>query len=173
VEQRTTAVASWYFDLDGLRSYASEQRRHQTVPAPLVFALTEVLQLAREQSMSYREGRHRNRRDALVAALETLELEVLSDPGHRLPSVTVVRIPDGVDGERVRKGLLNPFRIDIGGGLGRWENSVWRIGMLSHSAQPSFIVAFVSAFEILLASEGYPIPSPGAAVRAAVKALEP
>jgi alanine-glyoxylate transaminase / serine-glyoxylate transaminase / serine-pyruvate transaminase len=173
IEQRRTPVAGWYLELEGLRSLASDERRHQTLPAPLVFALTEVLQLAHEQSMEYREGRHRNRSDALVAALEALGLEVLADPEHRLPSVTVVRVPDGVDGERVRKGLLAPFRIDIGGGLGAWKNQVWRIGILSHSAQPSFLVQFVSLLEILLEREGYPIPDPGRAVRVVVDALEP
>jgi alanine-glyoxylate transaminase/serine-glyoxylate transaminase/serine-pyruvate transaminase len=132
-----------------------------------------VLQLAYEQQMEYREGRHRNRRDALVAALETLGLKVLGEPEHRLPSVTVVQVPVGVDGARVRDRLLLPFRIDIGGGVGRWRDRVWRIGIMSHSAQPSFLVQFVAVLEALLAEEGYAIPDPGAAVRAAVAKLEP
>lgn len=173
VSRRATPVSSWYFELEGLRSFAADDRRHQTLPAPLVFALTEVLQLADEQSMDYREERHRNRRDALVGALEILGLEVVGDPAHRLPSVTVVRVPEGVDGGRVRQRLLAPFRIDIGGGLGQWSDSVWRIGILSHSAQPSFLVQFVSLLEILLEEEGYAIPSPGKAVRALVAALDP
>lgn len=173
VESRATPAASWYFELGGLRRFAGDDRRHQTLPAPLVFALTEVLQLADEQSMDYREARHRNRRDALVAALETLGLEVMGDPAHRLPSVTVVRVPEGVDGDRVRQRLLAPFRIDIGGGIGRWKDDVWRIGILSHSAQPSFLVQFVSLLEILLEEEGYAIPSPGEAVRRMVAALDP
>ncbi|HBY97727.1 MAG TPA: alanine--glyoxylate aminotransferase [Chloroflexi bacterium] len=173
VEERQTPVRSWYFDLAGLRSYASDERRHQTVPAPLIYALTEMLELAYEQSMAYREGRHRNRRDALVAALEVLGLEILASPKTRLPSVTVVRVPEGIDGERVRHGLLRPFRIDIGGGLGRWKGRVWRVGIQSHSAQPSYLVQFVSVFEYLLAQQGYPIPRPGAAVQAVIAALEP
>lgn len=171
--ERTVAPRSWYFDLDGLRSFADEDRRHQTLPAPLIFALTEVLQLAHEQSMEYREGRHRNRRDALVAALEELGLEVLGEPQHRLPSVTVVRVPEQVDGDRIRARLLAPFRIDIGGGVGQWEGAVWRIGILSHSAQPSFLVQFISLLEILLEDEGYPIPHPGEAVRVVVRTLDP
>jgi len=173
VSGRASPVSSWYFELEGLRSFAADDRRHQTLPAPLVFALTEVLQLADEQSMDYREGRHRNRRDALVGALETLGLEVVGDPAHRLPSVTVVRVPEGVEGRRVRQRLLAPFRIDIGGGLGQWSDSVWRIGILSHSAQPSFLVQFVSLLEILLEEEGYEIPAPGQAVRTLVAALDP
>ncbi len=172
-EQRKQPVASYYFDLAGLRAFATDDRHHQTSPSPLVYALTEVLQLAYEQQMEYREGRHRNRRDALVAALETMGLKVLGEPEHRLPAVTVVEVPVGVDGGRVRDRLLRPFRIDIGGGVGRWRDRVWRIGIMSHSAQPSFLVQFVAVLETILAEEGYAIPRPGAAVRAAVAKLEP
>jgi alanine-glyoxylate transaminase/serine-glyoxylate transaminase/serine-pyruvate transaminase len=172
-EQRKQPVSSYYFDLAGLREFASDDRHHQTSPAPIVYALTEVLQLAYEQQMEYREGRHRNRRDALVAALETLGLKVLGDPEHRLPAVTVVEVPAGVDGSRVREKLLRPYRIDIGGGVGRWRDKVWRIGIMSHSAQPSFLIQFIAVLEALLAEEGYAIPRPGAAVRAAVAKLEP
>lgn len=172
IEGRGVPVRSWVFELDGLRSVALDERRHQTLPAPLIFALVEVLQLAREQSMDYREGRHRNRRDALVAALETLGLEVLADPAVRLPSVTVVRVPDGVDGGRIRQRLLSSFRIDIGGGLGEWKDDVWRIGILSHSAQPAFLVQFISILEVLLAEEGYNVVAPGGAARKAIDVLE-
>lgn len=173
VAQRRRAPASYYFDLAGLRRYASDERSHQTLPAPLVYALTEVLQLAHEQTMEYREKRHRNRRDALVAALETLGLQVLGEPEHRLPSVTVAAVPEGIDGRRVREGLLHPFRVDIGGGLGAWRDRIWRIGIMSHSAQPSYLVQFVALLEALLADQGYLIPQPGAAVRAAIGKLEP
>lgn len=173
VDARTSTPRSWYLDLDGLRAFASDERRHQTFPAPLLFALTEVLQLAQEQSMEYRERRHRNRRDALVAALTALGLEVLVNPAHRLPSVTVARVPTGVDGARVRERLVRSFRIDIGSGLGAWGNDVWRIGVMSHSAQPSFIISLISALEFLLGQEGYSIPRPGAAVEIAIETFEP
>jgi alanine-glyoxylate transaminase/serine-glyoxylate transaminase/serine-pyruvate transaminase len=171
-DKRQTPVRSWYLELGGLRSFSSDGRRHQTLPAPLVYALTEMLQLAYEQGMEYREERQRNRRDALVAALETLGLEILAAPEVRLPSVTVVRVPAGVDGERVRTGLLSPYRMDIGSGLGTLRGKVWRIGVQSHSAQPGFFVQLISVLEYLLAQEGYAVPQPGAAVRKLIEMME-
>lgn len=171
-DKRQTPVRSWYLELGGLRSFSSDVRRHQTLPGPLVYALTEMLQLAYEQGMEYREERQRNRRDALVAALETLGLEILAAPEVRLPSVTVVRVPAGVDGERVRTGLLSPYRMDIGSGLGSLRGKVWRIGVQSHSAQPGFFVQLISVLEYLLAQEGYAVPQPGAAVRKLIEMME-
>jgi alanine-glyoxylate transaminase/serine-glyoxylate transaminase/serine-pyruvate transaminase len=132
-----------------------------------------VLELAYEQGMDYREARHRNRQAALIAALETLRLRVRSSPEHRLPSVTVVEVPAEIHGERVRDELRRQYRIDIAAGLGPWADKVWRVGMQSHSAQPAYIAQFVSVLEALLANEGYPVPEPGAAVQAALRALDP
>jgi len=173
VERRRTPVASWYFELDGLRSFKREDRRHQTLPAPLVYALVEVLELAYEQRMEYRESRHRNRQAALIAALEELGLRVRASAEHRLPSVTVVEVPAGVDGERIRTDLRRLYRLDVGTGLGRWASEVWRIGLQSHSAQPGYIAQLVSALEVLLGESGYDVPRSGAAVRRALEALDP
>jgi alanine-glyoxylate transaminase/serine-glyoxylate transaminase/serine-pyruvate transaminase len=173
VERRSSPVHSWYFDLEGLRSFDGADPRHQTLPGPLVYALTEVLELAYEQGMEYRESRHWNRQAALAAALETLGLTIRSDPDHRLPSVLVVEVPEGVDGDRAREDLRRLYRIDVGAGLGRWAGEVWRIGLQSHSAQPGYIAQLVTVLEVVLAGEDYPVPAPGAAVEAALSALDP
>jgi alanine-glyoxylate transaminase / serine-glyoxylate transaminase / serine-pyruvate transaminase len=173
VESRERPVTSWYFELEGLRSFEHDERRHQTVPSPLVYALTEMLELAYEQGMEYRESRHHNRHAALVAALETLGLEIRSLPDHRLPSVVVVEVPTGIDAEQIRNDLRRLYRIDVAGGVGRWAGEVWRVGILSHSAQPSYLVQFVSVLEVLLAAEGHPVREPGAAVKTLIEALDP
>jgi alanine-glyoxylate transaminase/serine-glyoxylate transaminase/serine-pyruvate transaminase len=172
IEERRSPVSSLYFDIDGMLGSNTQARPYQTMPAPILYALTEVLQLAYEQGMDYRERRHRNRRDALVAALEKLGLEIRVDPGYRLPSATVVSAPRGIDAEQIRRRLISPFRIEIAGGLGKWSGQVWRIGLMSHSAQPSFIVQLVAALEWLLLQHGYKVPEPGAAVHAAIETLE-
>ncbi|HWK29546.1 MAG TPA: aminotransferase class V-fold PLP-dependent enzyme [Solirubrobacter sp.] len=166
--ERTAPVASWERDLAALRG----GRRYETYPAPLLYALVEVLQLAAEQRMDYRVRRHENRRDALVAGLDRLGVQVLVDEAARLPSVTVVRVPDGVDERRVRDELREQFRIEIAAGRGPRSEPTWRIGLMSHSAQPLFIAALLGLLEALLAEQGHAVPDPGAAVRAAVRTLE-
>jgi alanine-glyoxylate transaminase/serine-glyoxylate transaminase/serine-pyruvate transaminase len=173
VENRGQRPFSWYLDLEGLRSFETDERRHQTVPAPLVFALTEMLELAYEQGMDYREARHHNRQAALIAAFETLGLRIRSSADHRLPSVIVVEVPAGIDAEQIRADLRRLYRIDIAAGVGRWAGEVWRVGIQSHSAQPSYLVQLVSVLEVLLAAEGHGVSEPGAAVRILVEALDP
>ena len=170
---RRSAVKDWAIDMDHLRDYARDERALQTLPAPLVYALTEMLQLAYEQDMEYRIGRHINRRDALVSGLEALNLEIYAQPLYRLPTVTGVKVPEGFEQDRIRKKLLTPYRIDIGGGLGELNGKLWRIGVMSHSAQPTFLLSLLTLLEIFLEEEGHMIPEKGLAVRALLEKLDP
>ena len=122
--------------------------------------------------MDYRASRMVNRRDALVAAFAELGVSVHAKPGFRLPTVTVFRVPAGVDAEAIRQQLLTAYRIDIGGGLGDLRGRVWRVGMLGHSAQPTFLLALVTLMEILLEEAGQPVRERGAAARTLLAQLD-
>ena len=54
---------------------------------------------------------------------------------HRLPSLTTVRVPEGVDEMAVRRRLLQEFNIEIAGGLGELKGKVWRIGLMGYSSR--------------------------------------
>ncbi len=169
---RRQPVASPSLDLAQLRRFREDERAAQTMPAPIVYALTELLQLISEQGMEYRASRMVNRRDALVVAFEELGLSVHARPAFRLPTVTAFNAPAGVDAEAIRRQLLAPYRIDIGGGLGDLRGAVWRVGMLGHSAQPTFLLALVTLMEILLEAAGHSIRERGAAARALLAHLD-
>ena len=172
-EKREAPVTSRSLDLAHLRQFRSDERAIQTMPAPILYAFTEMLQLAYEQDMPYRIQRHVNRRDALVLGLQELGLNIYADPDFRLPTVTAVRVPEQIDQEDVRDRLRRPYRIDIGGGLGELHGQVWRVGVMSHSAQPTFLLAFLTLLEIILQELGHPIREPGAAARTLLANLDP
>lgn len=172
-KRRETPPFSWALDLAHLRLYRNDERAAQTLPAPVVYALTEVLQLAYEQDMPYRVRRHINRRDSVVRALQALGLTFYADPGVRLPTVTAVNVPPGIDQDRVRQKLLTPYRIDIGGGLGSLSGKLWRVGIMSHSAQPTFFTAFITLLENILIEEGFPVAARGVAVQELLAHLDP
>lgn len=164
-QERLTATSRSYLDLGKALAGA-----YETFPAPLLYALDEVLQLSNEQGMAYRFSRHINRRDALVAGVEALGLHMVAEPGVRLPSVTAVRVPDGLDGEEIRRALLSRFRLEIGGPVDPVLGPVWRIGIMGHSTTPANLLLFLSALEVLLEERGWTV-SRGAAARAALAVL--
>ncbi|MCC6805006.1 MAG: alanine--glyoxylate aminotransferase family protein [Anaerolineae bacterium] len=173
VASRKTPVGSWSLDLGNLRLYRTDERAAQTFPAPILYALTELLQLTYEQGMTYRAVRMVNRRDAVVAGLEALGLRIFADPQFRLSTVTAALVPDGIDQDQIRHKLLAPYRIDIGGGLGDMKGKLWRIGVLGHSAQPTFLLSLINLLESLLREKGYPVQEPGKAGETLLAHLDP
>ncbi len=171
ISSRSTKVPSWYLDLSLLSAYWSSDRfYHHTAPISMVYALYQALLLVVEEGLEKRIRRHKVNGDALKAGLEAMGMELHAQEGHRLNVLTTVHIPEGVDDARVRKGLLNEYNIEIGGGLGVLKGKVWRIGLMGHSSTAENVILVLSSLEKLLAVEGYKV-EPGIGVQAAVKYL--
>jgi alanine-glyoxylate transaminase / serine-glyoxylate transaminase / serine-pyruvate transaminase len=172
VANRSTKVPSWYLDLSLLSTYWTNDRfYHHTAPISNVYALYEALRLVLEEGMEERIKRHQLHGDALKAGLEAMGLELHAQEGHRLSMLTTVRIPSGVDDAMVRKGLLNGFNLEIGGGLGPLKGLVWRIGLMGYSSNPENVFLVLAGLEKMLAAEGYKV-EPGAGVKAAVEYMK-
>jgi len=140
LSERKTPVQSWYFDLNLIGQYFGGQRvYHHTAPVNMIFALHEALRLVLEEGLEARYARHREQADALGRGLESLGLELLVEPALRLPPLTLVGIPDGVDDQTVRAKLLAEHGLEIGGGLGELKGKAWRIGLMGASATPRHV----------------------------------
>ncbi len=94
--------------------------------------------------------RHRSCGTALQDGLEKLGLELWAPPAHRLPELTTVLIPEGVDDGAIRRQLLERFDIEIGGGVGPHAGKMWRIGCMGHTARPRNVTLLLGALAELL-----------------------
>jgi alanine-glyoxylate transaminase/serine-glyoxylate transaminase/serine-pyruvate transaminase len=145
---RKTPVQSWYFDLNLIGQYFGGNRvYHHTAPVNMIFALHEALRLALEEGLEPRYARHREQAEALHRGLEALGLELPVDESVRLPPLTLVRIPDGIDDRTVRAKLLADHGLEIGGGLGDFKGNAWRIGLMGESATPRNVELCLAALE--------------------------
>ena len=145
---RKTPVQSWYFDLNLIGQYFGGERvYHHTAPVNMIFALHEALTLALEEGLEDRYARHRAQADALHRGLEALGLELPVDASVRLPPLTLVRIPEGVDDRAVRVKLLADHGLEIGGGLGDFKGNAWRIGLMGASATSRHVELCLGALE--------------------------
>jgi alanine-glyoxylate transaminase / serine-glyoxylate transaminase / serine-pyruvate transaminase len=168
--KRKTKVQSWYFDLTTAMNYWGKDRLyHHTPPISLIFALREAMRLVMEEGLEERWERHRVNQLALIAGLEAMGLKLLvENPADRLPTVTAVMIPGGVDDAKVRNQLLDEFNIEIAGGFGPIKGKIWRVGLMGYCSQKQFVLLFLAAFEKCLLDQGFRVPS-GAGVGAAVR----
>jgi alanine-glyoxylate transaminase/serine-glyoxylate transaminase/serine-pyruvate transaminase len=122
--------------------------------------------MAFEEGLEARFKRHARHRDALVAGLSALGLSLLVEPSFRLPMLTSVRVPDGIDDGALRRRLLTRHSIEIGGGLGPLAGRIWRIGLMGHSSRPENVRAVIQALGENLREQGHTC-NPGEAVAAA------
>src|SRR5262249_39587981 len=86
--------------------------------------------------------------------LAAIGIGYAAQEGHQLPMLNAVKIPAGVDDAMVRRGLLEKFGIEIGGGLGDFKGKVWRIGLMGYGARANNVLLVLSALEQLLGAQG-------------------
>lgn len=152
---RGSKVPSWYLDLSMIASYwGSARTYHHTAPIQMIYGLYEALRLVLAEGLEARERRHRLHARALVAGLAAIGLEPAVPEDERLPPLTCVRIPEGIDDLGVRRFLLERFGIEIGGGLGRLKGRVWRIGLMGAGANRRNVTVCLGALASALAEQG-------------------
>jgi alanine-glyoxylate transaminase/serine-glyoxylate transaminase/serine-pyruvate transaminase len=148
---RRSPVDTWYLDLSMLQRYWGPERTyHHTAPVSLNFALYEALRMIAEEGSESRWDRHRRNAQLLWDGLEALGMSLYVPAGHRLPSLTAVCIPDGVDDAAVRGRLLREYGIEIGAGLGTLKGRVWRIGLMGYSSRVENVELLLGALRRIL-----------------------
>jgi alanine-glyoxylate transaminase/serine-glyoxylate transaminase/serine-pyruvate transaminase len=152
MKARTRPAHGWYLDLDLLERYwGGDRAYHHTISSPLVYALREGLRLVAEEGLEARWARHQANAEMLWDGLEAMGLTLhVADPARRIPSLTTVRIPDGVDEAEVRGRLRDEYGIEIGAGLGPLKGKVWRIGLMGHGSQKANVILLLAALVDLL-----------------------
>lgn len=165
-------IASNYFDLAMIMDYWSEKRlNHHTEATSMLYAARECARIALGEGLEARYARHAKAGRAMTAGLRAMGLTVFGDDAHRMTNVTGVYIPEGVDGEAVRKAMRELFEIEIGTAFGPLQGKIWRIGAMGYNAMKHKVLLTLAALEACLRMEGFRLV-PGEAVPAAMEAWE-
>ncbi len=152
LKRRESTVPNWYLDLTMVFKYWGPDRTyHHTAPITMNYALREALRLVDEEGLQARFERHARNAQLLWDGLSDLDLVPHVPLDYRLPTLTTVRVPDGVDEMAVRGRLLSEYGIEIAGGLGALKGKVWRVGLMGYSSQPENVITLLGALERILA----------------------
>lgn len=145
---------SWYLDLRMIGEYAGAavgaRTYHHTAPVSMVRSLHAGLGAVLDEGVDAAIARHESCGRLLHDGLDAMGLALVAPDGHRLPQLTTVYAPDGVDEAAVRKELLERYGIEIGGGLGPFAGRVWRIGCMGHTARPRNVALVLAALAEVL-----------------------
>lgn len=137
--RRVTTPLSWYLDLGLLGGYAGEatgggRTYHHTAPTGMVAGMHAGLTTLLDEGIPAAAARHREAGQRLQNRVEDHGWELFAAEGHRLPMLTSVVVPDGVDSAAVRSWLLENKNIEIGAGTGAYATKIWRIGLMGPNA---------------------------------------
>jgi len=170
IRARKTKVQSWYFDLNNtMTMWGSERLYHHTPPISLLFALREAMRMVVEEGLEERWHRHKQNQLALISGVEAMGLSCFApNMEDRLPTVTAVNVPDGVDDMKARKQLLSEFGIEISGGFGPLKGKMWRLGLMGFASQEKNVLLLLAALEKCLMDQNFRV-TPGAGVAAALR----
>ena len=142
---------SWYLDLSQIASYVEggggARRYHHTAPISMIFGLHAGLGVVLEEGLRNAWARHEECGKALQDGLEKRGFELIAPVTNRLPELTTVWVPSGVDDAFVRRALLERYGIEIGGGVGPMAGKAWRIGCMGHTARLRNVAALLAALD--------------------------
>jgi len=160
VRNRSTPCRSWYLDvLLNLTYWDTPPKYHHTGPINLAYALFEGLRIIDEEGLAARTARVEKTARAMWAGFEAMGMSMLVPEENRLPTLTTVCVPDGVDEAKVRAYLMQQHGVEIVGGLGPLAGKVWRVGLMGASCQPRHVILLLAAMEAALKAQGVSVPA--------------
>jgi alanine-glyoxylate transaminase/serine-glyoxylate transaminase/serine-pyruvate transaminase len=111
------------------------------------YALREGLRLVAEEGLEARWTRHREIAEFFWIGLEGIGLECYAPRELRLPALTTVRVPDGVDAGTVARTLLLDYNIEVAGGFGQLAGKVWRVGLMGFNSRQENAMLLLDALQ--------------------------
>ncbi|MGI8932505.1 MAG: pyridoxal-phosphate-dependent aminotransferase family protein [Phormidesmis sp.] len=152
LNNRKSKVANWYLDMSLLSNYWGNGRTyHHTAPVNMTYAIREALRLLAEEGLEARWNRHRQAAEYLWDGLEAMGLSCHVDREYRLPTLTTVRVPEGINAKAVTSRLIDEHNMELGGGLGDLAGQVWRVGLMGYNAEKENVDKFLAALTKVLA----------------------
>jgi alanine-glyoxylate transaminase/serine-glyoxylate transaminase/serine-pyruvate transaminase len=154
---RSTPVP-FSFDFELLRKYWIERpgAYHHTAPILHIYALYAVLRETLAEGIAERCARHVAAGARLQDRVRDAGLDLIAEPGHQLPQLSAVAVPDGVDAKAVQDELLAQHGIEVGGGL-PGAPAMWRIGLMGPNATTATADRVFDALMAVLERQGAPL----------------
>ena len=153
------ALPRFYFDWTMMTG-----RRHRsfvgTVPTAMFYGLLESVRLIEQEGLDAVIARHHRLAEAARRAVRAWSANdgpqlFGLDPARLSDSVTALWFPEGHDANAVRKTALDRFNVSTGGGLGKLDTRVLRIGHLGDLNEP-MILGTLGALEMSLRINSVP-----------------
>lgn len=158
-----------YLDLSQLINYWNDNRiNHHTEATTLIYGMHTGLRLMLEEGLDNVYARHELNNQAIIAGIKAMGLGIYGNEETKMPTVTPILVPEGVDPDAVKNFLLDVFGVEIAGSFGRLIGKIWRFGNMGFSSRRENVLQVLGAFEAALLYHGADIEA-GKGVQAALE----
>lgn len=152
------AVAScttprYYFDLRSAKKALEKTDTPFTPAIGLIIALNEVLNEMRREGLDVVFTRNKKLAEATRAAAQAIGLELFSSSAVS-DAVTSVKVPQGIDGEKLVKVMRDEYGVAMAGGQEHLKGKLLRIAHMGYIREDDLIVG-ITTLEEVLSKMGY------------------
>jgi aspartate aminotransferase-like enzyme len=158
----------YYFDFKKELKNTKKNQSSYTPAISLFVGLRETLRMIRSEGLEAVFRRHETLAEATRRAVKAMGLELFA-PDSPSNAVTAVKIPGGIDGEKLKDLFFEKFGITVAEGQDRAKGKIIRIAHLGYYERLDMVMV-ISALEMLLREMGYQFEL-GTAVKAAEEIL--
>jgi len=143
----------YYFDLKKAKKSLACVDTPFTPAITLIIALAEVLKMIKQEGLENIFSRHKRLADATRSAAKALGLELFA-PTAASDVVTAVKVPVGIDGEKLVKAMRDTYGVTIAGGQSEMKGKIFRFAHMGYMNEFDIITG-ISCLEKVLAQMGY------------------
>jgi aspartate aminotransferase-like enzyme len=161
-------LPKFYFDFKKELKSAQKNQNSFTPAISLFVGLRESLNLIRKEGLEAVFRRHEKLAQATRAAVKALGLELYA-PDSPSNALTAVKVPEGIQGAKLKNLFFEKFGITVAGGQDQAKGKIIRIAHLGYYERLDMVMV-ISALEMLLKEMGYKFEL-GAGVKAAEEIL--
>ncbi|HEY1380469.1 MAG TPA: alanine--glyoxylate aminotransferase family protein [Gemmataceae bacterium] len=166
IEKNTTG-RNFYLDLKRYKAKIAENDTPYTPANTLVKAQRASLKRLRAEGIENVWKRHARVAAACRAGVQALGLEVFAK--QPADGLTVITVPQGVDGTAVLGKLEKKYGLKLANGQDTLKGKIWRLAHMGYIDQFE-VLAALAGLELVLLEAGYGV-EPGAGVAAFQRAL--
>ena len=146
-------LPKYYFDFKKERKNLENNQTSYTPAISLVVGLAEALKIIKETSLEQIFQETAKMAQATREAMKSLGLELFA-PLSPSEACTAVRVPEGIDGEKLVKLMREKYGFTIAGGQGKAKGKIFRIAHMGYISRYE-LVSCISALEEALLELGY------------------
>jgi len=155
----------YYFDLIKAKKALDKVDTPFTPAISLIVALNESIRMIKEEGLENIFKRHHLMAEATRKAIKAMGLELFTDINCTSDVVTAVKVPSGIDGEKLVKTMRDVYGVTIAGGQSELKGKIFRIAHMGYIDEFDIILC-ISCLEKVLHQMGYKF-NLGAGVKAA------